>query len=323
MAPVKNQCSGDYFYGGDLVLEKRLQGIEGDFGRAVSEISVPGYKLHDEHKAFLKRFWMLQHVRTEAASRRTVSSFADMESVIGSEVPGLTPSIKEAVQMAMRTFDEEAHVVDDLKVCLIRNRSTLRFITSDDPAVMTNLWHAVDPRPRKASPGLISAGMIFVLPLTPTVACVGYDGDVYAVAHENGWVHCRRERDAAALNELQYLNCAANIYFREWLDAERIPSAFSLAAERRVSPRHRVHYAVYEGIRDGARVFRRVEPSEAGAHERALVHIESITPVPGAWPSFLRRRSSGTVFATDTGVGFVRKAALAHRQIDTFRKVRA
>lgn len=155
------------------------------------------------------------------------------------------------------------------------------------------------------------------------MACIGYDGDVYTLPHENGWVDCRREKDVAALNELQYLNCAANIYFREWADAERTASAFDVAVHRRLWPRHRVHYAVYEGAKDGARIYRRVERGEAGDHERALIHVESITPIPASWPSFFRRRSNGAVFATDTGVGYVRSAALTHRQIRSFRKERA
>jgi hypothetical protein len=37
-APVKNQCSRDYFYGEDELLEQALQATEGAYARGLSEI---------------------------------------------------------------------------------------------------------------------------------------------------------------------------------------------------------------------------------------------------------------------------------------------
>src|SRR2546421_532096 len=70
--PVKNQCSGDYFYGQDELLEKALQATEKAYGRVLAEMSQASYSLEDEHRRVLRRFWLLQYMRTEAASRRSV-----------------------------------------------------------------------------------------------------------------------------------------------------------------------------------------------------------------------------------------------------------
>lgn len=44
MAPVKNQCSGDYFYGKDERLEAVIQHLEGRYGTALVSILGPDYK---------------------------------------------------------------------------------------------------------------------------------------------------------------------------------------------------------------------------------------------------------------------------------------
>src|SRR2546425_1225823 len=60
-APVKHQCSGDYFYGESLALENALQATEGSHATAVREILTPGFTLTDTHRDVLRRFWLLTH----------------------------------------------------------------------------------------------------------------------------------------------------------------------------------------------------------------------------------------------------------------------
>ncbi len=184
----------------------------------------------------LRTFMLFQHMRTEAASRRSVEMFAGMEHTIGTPLPDFKPSIKEAVQFAMRAFAEEMHLFDDLKVCLVRNRTSRPFVTSDDPAVIANRWHKEDPRVRHKSPGLMACGTSVFLPLSPRTLCVAYDGNVYSMPHQNGWTEVRRESDVNAFNEQQFLNASANVYFRDWRCSHRHPRGGppSSSGERRV-----------------------------------------------------------------------------------------
>lgn len=71
-APLKHQCSGDYFYGRDEALEKGIQAVEIAYADILRNISNPGYVLSDDHRSVLRYFWLLQHLRTEAASKRSV-----------------------------------------------------------------------------------------------------------------------------------------------------------------------------------------------------------------------------------------------------------
>lgn len=215
LAPVKHQCSGDYFYGEDLRLEKALQLMERTYGIALREILKSGYSLTDDHRDFLRRFWLLQYLRTDAASRRSVEMFAAMEAVIGCEVSDFRLGIREAVQVSMRAFAQYMDIADDMKICLLRNKTSIPFVTSDDPAVLTNRWYLEDRRTKGASFGVHSAGNLLLLPLSPQVLCLGYDGDVYSVPHKSGWVDVHHETDVRAFNQHQFLNCRANIFVHD------------------------------------------------------------------------------------------------------------
>jgi len=319
-APVKNQCSRDYFYGEDLRLEQALQSTEGAYAQGLSAILRPGYCLSDEHRKLLRRFWLLQHLRTEAASRRTVEMFAGMEATVGSPVENLRPSVREAIQMAMRTFATEMDIIDDLKVCLIRNRTTVPFVTSDDPAIMTNRWYMEDRRTIGRSPGLHSSGALILLPLSPKVLCIAYDGDVYSVPHVGGWVEVKRERDIQAFNQHQYFNCRANIYFRDWDHYQQVEADFNSVTPLRPKARHRVIYSVFDRNEDGAEVFRVVDRNAVGDHQRALIHTQTVFAKPSRWPTQVTWRVNGAVYTNGTGVGYVRDGSIHRLQSHGFRR---
>ena len=162
-APVKGQCSAKYFYGDDLRVEKWLQGPEGRYAQTLSKIGNHGYRLNEEDKMVLRRFCYLQHCRTEAASQRAAQLMSGVMDVAynGDIPPDWRTTTREAVLAGMQTFGETMHVVDDLKVCLVRNRTRQPFVTSDDPAVLTNRWYAQNPRAKGMSGGVDSAGVLF------------------------------------------------------------------------------------------------------------------------------------------------------------------
>lgn len=322
-APVKHQCSGDYFYGKDPHLEAAIQAVEGAYGNALREILSAGYRLRDEHRDLLRKFWLLQHLRTEQASQRSVEMAHATEAVAGVENSGFRFQIKEAVQMAMRIFAESMDIVDDLKVCLVRNRTSVPFVTCDDPAVLSNRWHQQRQRSSGLSFGLHSAGALFFLPLSPELLCLGYDGDVYSVPHNEGWVEARRESDVQAFNEHQFLNCRANIFVRDASHSEAVHSQFVRSETRRPPSRYRIHYAVLDRKEGEYSRYRVVDPKEAQEHEEAIIHSQVIHPVPSSWPRLLTWRPGGFVFTNGTGLGYVRRAGTMRESTRSFWKERA
>jgi hypothetical protein len=308
-APIKNQCSKGYFYGEDLIVEKALQPIEGKYSTVINQIIKPGYNLSEEHKIFLKRFWLLQNMRTDAASKRSVEMHDEMGVVAGVDPSEYRQELKEAVIESMKIFYENIDKVDDLKVCLIKNKTDVEFITSDDPAVLSNKWHILKKSSSGLSFGLGSAGNIILLPLTPNILCLGYDGDVYCVRHNNGWVEVKTESDILALNEHQFLNCRANIYTRRSDTEADLISNYAKIENRKPVFRHNITYSVLDCVENGFKRYKAIDRNAAGEHEEALMHCQMIYPKPSVWPKQIGWRNRGFVFSNNSGVGYIRNSS--------------
>ncbi len=312
-APVKNQCAGDYFYGKDLKIENALKAIEGAYADALRIALRPGYGLLDEHRSLFRRFWLLQHMRTEAASRRSMEMMSGATGVFGSEfAASLRMELKEAVEVAMHTFVRSLNVIDDLKVVLVRNHSDVPFITSDDPAILTSRWHFHTGRARSQSFGLGSAGAIVLLPISPEVPCVGYDGDVYSMQHDRGWVLLKRDSDVHAFNEHQFLNCWANVYYRG-ADPKFIGESYARIKELRPRARHELEMLLPIENGAGRRIYRVGGLTQAKREAQAIIHWKMVHPSPAAWPSQLSWRHNGSVYTNGTALGYVRESELAKR----------
>lgn len=320
LAPVKNQCSGDYFYGKDPKLEEAIQAVERAYGATVRQILQPGYLLTDDHRKLLRRFWLMQHLRTEAASKRSVEMADAMQSVIDSENPSFRLKIREAVQMAMGVFAESMDIVSDLKVCLVRNRSRMPFVTSDDPAVLTNRWHLHNAKKTGRSFGLHSAGDLLLLPISPSILCVAYDGDMHSISHDRGWAELRNEADADAFNQHQYLNCRANVFVQDRAHFEIVQQSFLRVSALRPSARHRLHYAVLDRTHGDYSRYVAVDHANADPHEEALIHTEVVHASPAAWPRQIAWRVGASVFSNGTGIGYVRRAFTHRSDTTPFKK---
>lgn len=319
-APLKHQCSGDYFYGKNPLLEAGIQSIESAYGSILRKILKSEYVLTDEHRDLLKVFWLFQYLRTEAASKRSVEMLDATQAVIGLEDSSFRFEIREAVQMAMKTFSDVMGIVSDMKVCLLRNRTSTPFITSDDPAVLTNRWHLENIKTKGHSFGLKSAGNILLLPLSPQVLCIGYDGDVYSLPHENGWMEVRRDFDVEAFNKHQFLNCRANIFVQSKSHAKIVHEAFLRITPHRLEKRHQIHYAVLDGHEGDSTRYRVVNHAEARDHEDALIHTQVMHANPASWPRQISWRKKGVVFTNGSAVGYIRRAWTNRDSRQPFRK---
>jgi hypothetical protein len=308
-AAVKSQCSSDYFYGIDPGFEPYLQQIEGLYAEVVRSIGSPDYALTEMDRAVLRWFCYLQSCRTEAAAKRYVEISSDMAEFISSRgEPDVSMSLKEAAASGVMQFLSTAEEVGDLKVCLIQNQTPLEFITSDDPAALTNRWYIQRPEARGMGYGAGNAGTLFLLPVTPRVCCIVYDGDVYSIQNIEGWRQVNRIEDVVSINEHQFLNCNANVYFRSWEGLKSVRAAHADVDGRRLASRYRLNYAVLDSQNEWGSRYRVVSKEEATTHN-CIVHWESVRPTPRRWPSVIQWRSDRKVYSNGTGQNFVRKAA--------------
>ncbi len=310
-APVKNQCSKDYFYGQNPQLERAIQFVEGHYGTAVRHLAEGG-SVQPGVDVVLRRYVYHQYLRTEAAAQASAMMMLAMTDLPGSDfpVPPFGEAVKIATEQAMLHYAEAMRIVDDLKMCIVRNATDLPFVTSDNPAVLTNRLHYQRPTPGKRAFGVKTAGALFFLPLTPSSFALFYDGAVYSIAHKGHFVDVRRLSDVVALNDHQYLNCAANIYFGAWEGRDQVAIAGANAAARRpATPQTRRHAVLDQSDEWGERF--NVEPvSDIRDGRKRLVHIVMNKPTPSTWPSFLRFRADASGWSNGTGAGLTRRGCL-------------
>jgi len=320
-ASIKHQCSGNYFYGEDTSLETALQSSEGLYASVLREILNPDYQLTKKHKGVLQHFWLLQHMRTEAASKRSVEFTASAASVAGLEAHQYRLSIKDAVLQSMKTFVQHSDIVDDLEVCLIRNKTRVPFFTSDDPAILTNRWYMSSRKAAGGSFGLSAAGNIILLPLSPNILSLGYDKDVYSIPNKNGWVEITADSDLVALNEHQFLNCRANIFIHDAKYKDLVLESYKESEPARPKSRHKINYAILDQVeKDGTKMYRIVDMDNIEKHEEALIHTQEVHPAPTAWPKQIRLKSGGSVYSNGSALGFVRRAYADSLLIGGFQK---
>jgi hypothetical protein len=134
-----------------------------------------------------------------------------------------------------------------------------------------------DPELASLSFGLSAAGILTLLPLSPNVLCLGYDGDMYSVAHKDGWLNLRRERDVDAFNQHQFLNCRANIFAREAEHESYVREAFRRAASNRIAKRYVLHYAVLDRTDAQSKRYKVVETPDPMAGGRNAAYPSQIS----------------------------------------------
>ncbi|WP_417459859.1 DUF4238 domain-containing protein [Kordiimonas sp.] len=319
-APIKNQCSKNYFYGKDLELEKAFQELEGYYGQIIAKVQTNPYDVLDDDLQFLRFFAYLQSVRTEAAVRRNSAFFTEMMSKAYAENPEFLPEYEttdeDIVRLCLSGVDAFCEHSADLRTCLILNRSKTEFITSDDPAIITNRFHAQKEFLKHLGVGISAAGAMLFMPLSPKICFVAYDQNVYSADHRKAHIiTTSKPSDICAINELQMLKANKSIYFSSWELGEELKTHFTGMEATRPTTWHEVHVAVEdENFRDATHKRYKVidlETETAGERD-ALIHVVTRYPQPSRWFSALRLRTQPKIFDTHTGQGILRPGSVAH-----------
>lgn len=321
-APVKNQCSKDYFYGQNERLESGIQLIESHYGRSLSQILSSNKVFSDENKKVLRLFWLFQYLRTEAAAKRTLEMMESTIKTSGVRCDDFQLDIKEVVQITMEMFAKNIHIIDDLKCCIVRNKTKQPFFTSDDPAVLTNNWLLTTQKNLGHSFGLGAAGLVTILPLSPKLLFLGYDGDVYNVQHKQGVVDIKSEREVVAYNQHQLLNCRANIFIHDKIHENMVHNAYLDVENIRPKARYAIHYAVKDGVEGDFTRYVVIDPKDSDKDQEVLLNAQRIHPRPVLWPSHIKIRKNGSVYTNGSGVGFVRYKFTFRDSRNPFRRER-
>ncbi|MBB5769106.1 DUF4238 domain-containing protein [Xanthomonas euroxanthea] len=317
-APAKNQCSRDYFYGHDLKLERSFQKIEGRYGSDISNIQDNIGSDEVVSTAWMRLYWCLQWARTEAAAESARAMGVGVAEIVRD--PKLAAGIKsnEWVHMALRTMQHAEETVRDLKMVLINNATECPFVTSDNPAVVTNRLHLINKNIETRTFGINNAGALLCLPLTPKVLALFFDSDVYAVGSSGRWYTTRSIDDVAAFNELQFLACMENVYPTDDFSESNLQNLARVTERERRHSKHRMYIGVRDGGSPGWERYRFVKDYDPEQHGQALIVSRANNRIPSRWPGFLRWKFRGRAFDSRTGVGIVRRSTVEQELLRDF-----
>jgi hypothetical protein len=303
-APVKHQCARDYLYGEGGVIEAGLAQLEGQYGRALDRVRA-GTDTEDDRNT-LRFFAYLQLRRTEMAILNMKASEEELfAQIFGEDQPERPPQKYYMLQSLKMCFDTREKI-EDLKVCIVENRTDVEFVICDDPAIYTNRY--ATEKVKREMFGVISSGLIMGMPIAPKLAVLCYDGLVYEPVNlESGRIILNTVEDVGALNELQYLRASGSIYFSSWDSRDYVRAQFIANRDRRVK-----EFAVFEHLifvkstRDGD-VFKAGTAEEAKKAGRSIVHSFFRYPTPSRWITELPYRKAITYYTNGSEAGHVRK----------------
>ncbi|RUO78937.1 hypothetical protein CWI84_10350 [Idiomarina tyrosinivorans] len=149
---------------------------------------------------------------------------------------------------------------------------------------------------------------------------IAYDSNVYSIAKSAGIV-IGRESDIHFLNQLQFLNCRANILPGQEYDGQALSEGFQACKSNRLNERHVLHYAVLDGVEGEHKRYRVIDSPDDEDHKEAFVHSQTLFPSMTRWSLLLRWRNKGFGMVNGTGVGCVRRSYIEEHRGPPFNKM--
>lgn len=312
---VKGQCSKNYFYGADLTLEKSFQNLEGNYSTILQKLLTGSETTHADI-GFLADFAYFQSRRTQVAIDRMRESANIVEDAVfeghDEQRPNGGLDDDSLIKDSLKMFFESRHYIEDLKKCFVRNETVRSFVTSDDPAIITNKFFM--QKFHRSNFGLASSGAMLLMPLSPIFLLLCYDGGVYTIPDkQNGFVIVKKEADVFAFNELQYLKASENVYFENWAEAAQMKAEFEFVKPRRPESWMTLTKLVQFSEDDEGANFRKATDQEFLTAPKTMVLQSASYPPPSSWPSPLKFRNPPKTFSNGSGIGLVRKKEYLQR----------
>ena len=228
--------------------------------------------------------------------------------ISGKQVRGHLPAPDEVqeTQHQLVIFSQENSVFADLLPVIFVNRTAIPFITSDNPAMYLNKLYS--QRYGDPTGGLIQAGGIATMPLTPKVAMLAYDADVYKPIGREAVLEVRRESDVERLNELQVMRASGALFFQNLADGDYVRRLFQTYGSRRRAEWTVTRTFIRDGEDERFERFRRVQLGDRDSLEPRLQSMSPILPAPSTWPTFIKFKMRPRGWSNGTVVGYVREA---------------
>lgn len=230
--PLRHQCSKNFFYGEDEVIENFLSQMEGKFDGFFKEIisSEELNKKDLEELHSLLAFFVLTDIRslTSIENLKGLSSRFNALN-LGIDMPEM--SHHKVVDIMFSLFLDVLPTVLDLDYKLFKNTTNTRFITSDYPISKYNLLFEKIPAYFSVT-GYRSKGLLVFLPISPKLTVVLFDKSTYKIGNKKDKViNITNEKEIDQLNLLQFLNSYDAVFFNEFVSEEYIHKLELLACK--------------------------------------------------------------------------------------------
>ena len=230
-APLNAQCYRKKLYGQTNQVEDALMALEGESASVFRSVLANGRlpKRGSTDFVTLLTFVAVQILRTPGTAER-FNSFVDKLSkqlfsheagVSEKDLEGLTVGFEDPIAATLHHLPLIIHSISDLSWQLVRSDSDA-FITSDNPGFKYNMY--CEGIRHRGVLGFMSAGLQIFLPLSPSFQIMLFDGKTYSLPlfdRING-ISVATAADAVLFNSMQLVAADENIYFSNWVKAERI-----------------------------------------------------------------------------------------------------
>ncbi len=216
-ASLGEQCYRDYFYGKTTEIEKSLASLEGVFSKVVKDILSTGAYDHRQefHMTLMISLQKNRTLRAEEELNAMVDKLVKlaMHGKISEEIlRGVRINFEKAITHQIGRALTLSPMLLDLKQFIIENRTSIPFVLSDNPVIVTNLFGRTRFRGR-ALDGMSKSGLQMLMPLSPKYAILLHDGNVYTTQADDNIIKVSREKIIDNINELQWVNAYKNVYF--------------------------------------------------------------------------------------------------------------
>lgn len=313
-ASIRDQCYKNFYYGKSGKLEIALSALEGTSIALFRKIDADDDYMPSASERELLWFYVSTlRGRTEAGELLMASfhegSAALMAKLYGPEkaqkaLEGLRP--RRDVVDSLRAHTMSSASLYDLRLLFLKAPSGAEFLTTDAPVVQTNMFRPA--MQRVPSPGMITSGLIVILPISPTHCMFAFDEGVYSYRPTStGRVVLSSPGDVASINRAVSESALRNVYFREET-CLRLSIPKRLKELARDDREGRVVLEVYSEVEPG-RYVPTSEDAEAGKMGSYLVSHRFQRPMGTVKLDGLNVRLKPRVHETRTAAGLVRDLA--------------
>jgi hypothetical protein len=239
-APIKSQCSRDYFYTKNPVFEDNFGKLEARQEKLVANIlttqtvPAPG---SPERQALLTGILFqagrtattaadADHLHTEFGKALLKHQFtADGRADLLEHLPNLKIEVADVVVDAVANYLLSTPLITDLDCTLFLNETDEDFLTSDHPIALRNGMGTNHQSDRAT--GLASRGLIILYPLSPRALLFLSDAEAYNVRkNAAGAVALSQRQDVIELNLAQCGSAYENLYFADPARVQATLAAF-------------------------------------------------------------------------------------------------